>query len=78
MASFVTQLFSGGCVLLAAFSVYGFLAAFEPGVSGGWRVGYLLLFVLCLTGASGSFLPPAGGSQSDDPSPGHRNPRPTR
>jgi len=32
----------------AAFSVYGFMAAGEPGTSGYWRLAYAMVFVLCL------------------------------
>lgn len=30
------------------FSVYGFIAAGEPGTSGYWRLAYAMAFVLCL------------------------------
>jgi hypothetical protein len=52
MWNLAQSIVSGCCLLLAAFSVFGFLATFEPGVELAWRVGYLTLFVVSLIGAS--------------------------
>ena len=42
-------LFRAAALLGAAmFSVYGFIAAGEPGTSGYWRLAYAMAFVLCL------------------------------
>jgi len=36
---------------VGAFSVFGFLASFEPGVSPAWKVGYAVLFAAAILGA---------------------------
>jgi hypothetical protein len=35
---------------VAAFSAFGFLASFEPGLSGVWKVVYAVVFVAALIG----------------------------
>ena len=40
-----------GLLLVSAFCVYGFVAAGEPGVSSGWRVGYVVAGTLSLVSA---------------------------
>ena len=37
---------------VAAFSVFGFLASFEPGVSPVWKVGYAVVFAVSILGAA--------------------------
>ncbi|MCA9054808.1 MAG: hypothetical protein KDA75_13295 [Planctomycetaceae bacterium] len=36
-------LVSAVCLPIAAFCLFGFLAAFEPGVTVGWKVAYAIL-----------------------------------
>ena len=36
------------CLPVAAFSVFGYMASFEPGVGSGWKVGYAVLFFAAL------------------------------
>ena len=38
-------LISAVCLPVAAFSVFGFLASFEPGITIGWKIGYTILGV---------------------------------
>ena len=38
----VRFLISVSCLPVAAFSVFGFLASFEPGVTIGWKMGYAI------------------------------------
>jgi hypothetical protein len=42
------------CASLAigAFSVFGFLASFEPGVSPAWKIGYAVVFAMAILGAA--------------------------
>jgi len=35
---------------IAAFSGFGFLASFEPGVSGVWKVVHAVVFAIALVG----------------------------
>jgi hypothetical protein len=49
---------SAGCLLLAAFCVFGFLATFEPGPHLGWRIGYALTGLLAFCGAIAPWLRP--------------------
>lgn len=39
------------CAAIAAFSVFGFLASFEPGVAIGWKIGYALVFAVTTAAA---------------------------
>jgi hypothetical protein len=45
---------------LAAFSVFGFMSSFEPGVGVGWKIGYA---VVCISSVGLSALPWAVGQE---------------
>lgn len=57
------------CVPVATFSVFGFLAAFEPGIGIGWKIGYATLFATMLAAGIAPWIlrsKPANGSPSSD------------
>jgi len=41
-------LISVACLFVAAFSFFGFLASFEPGVTIGWKIGYSIMGIVSL------------------------------
>ena len=47
------------CLLVAGFSVFGFLATFEPGAANAiaFRIGYAVLSLACLLGLAISLIP---------------------
>lgn len=45
------------CMPVAAFSVFGFLASFEPGVAIGWKIGYATLFVVLVATGIAPWIP---------------------
>lgn len=44
------------CLPLAAWSVFGFMASFEPGVSIGWKLGYAIAFLALLAAGTSPWL----------------------
>lgn len=61
----VARVFIGSlCLLVAAFSVFGFAASFEPGIGIGWKLGYAGVFTLSAMGGAAACWAGKGKSYS--------------